>query len=215
MAGRCALNRRSRRPWCRSGGGFTLLEILLVMVIVAVLATTVAVGFGSGGEGRRVQIEAERLAMVIEMARQKALRRNEVWGLRVDDTSYGFEWRDAAGDSWIAAESSPFTSWSAADGIRFEAGSIASERSGANRGLRGRFGGADDEGRRQRGRDGEEDEDQRSLPDFAFYPGGEMTPLSIVVSTDGTSSWVARSDGFERVQAAPLGDTQSAIYRFR
>ena len=181
---------------------------MLVVVIVGVLAATVTIGFTNLGQSNRVQAEAERLALAIELARQQALRRNEVWGLAVDDTSYAFRRRGTAG-RWSVVERRPFASWSAEPGVRFEARATL-PRSTRQRGDRRKS-----ETRLRSSSEAEEQEEEDPPPAFAIYPGGEMTPLRIVVMHPDAPSWVARSDGIERVRATLLDDADAVQTAWR
>lgn len=196
----------------RRATGFTLLEILLVLAIVAVLATTAVVGFGGLGQSSRVQAEAERLAMAIELVRQKALRRNEVWGLYVDESSYRF--KRSAGGGWDDAEGRLLASRTAEQGIRFEARSMTPRRSATNQSPFG-FRRASRTEQLEDGGDGDGDEKPGAKPNFAIYPDGAMMPLQIVVTHDGAQPWVAQSDGLERVRALSLSDAEAQRRHWR
>ena len=185
----------------RIRAGFTLLEILLVLVIIGIVASTAIVGFSGFGQTGRVQAEAERLALAIELARQKALRRNEIWGLFVTDTSYSFRRRESAQSSWIAVEDRAFAPWATESGVRFEVRSLARRKSRT---------GAARSRRPNRAEPSEEQEDAENAPELAIYPGGEITPLRIVVARDDAPAWVAQSDGIERVRAMLLADAEMA-----
>lgn len=206
MASRCAtvLIHRNRRPQ-PGQGGFTLLEILLVLAIIAVLATTAVVSFGGLGQSSRVQAEAERLAMTIELVRQKALRRNEVWGLYVDESSYRFKRHGGTDGGWGDAEGRALAPRTAEQGIRFEARSVAPGRSKTNPSPF-RFRGTS---QAEQSEEGEGDDEEDASPNFAIYPDGAMMPLEIVVSHDGAQPWVAQSDGLERVRALRLSDAET------
>lgn len=187
----------------RIRAGFTLLEILLVLVIIGIVATTAIVGFSGFDQTGRVQSEAERLALAIELARQKALRRNEIWGLFVNDTSYSFKRRESARDGWLAIDDRAFAPWATESGVRFEVRSLAGRKS--------RTGEARNRSRRpNRTESAEDKEEAESAPELAIYPGGEITPLRIVVSHSDAPAWVAQSDGIERVRAMPLTDAERA-----
>ena len=218
-------NRRAAVSFVRGAGphprhaGFTLLEILLVLAIVAVLATTAVVGFGGLGQSSRVQAEAEQLAMAIELARQKALRRNEVWGLYVEETSYRFKPSGGAGSSGPAgrgnAEGRLLAPRTADQGIRFQARSPAPSRRAASQSAFG-FRRPDRTEQRDRGRaGGDGDDEDEAAPSFAIYPDGAMTPVQIVVTHKDAQPWVAQSDGLERVRALSLSDAETQRRRWR
>ena len=61
----------------------------------------------------------------------------------------------------------------------------------------------------------DEQEEEDPPPAFAIYPGGEMTPLRIVVTHPDAPSWVARSDGIERVRATLLDDADAVQTAWR
>ena len=99
-------------PKARRGSGapcgFTLVEILVVVTVIAILAGVVAVNFVDSAGRRRVQAEAERLALAVELARGESMRRNEVWGLRIKDREYGFVRQDAPRRRWQEVEEPEF-----------------------------------------------------------------------------------------------------------
>ncbi len=171
--------------------GFTLLELLLVMVIIGILASTVVIGFTDAGQRRHVQTEAERLAQTIELARNQALRGNEIWGLVVTDNTYGFK-RYGKNATWIGVGKRPFSGWTAEHDVAFKVVTLFDGH-----------GGAEDQRQRRppvKDEDGNEDEEAPG-PIIIIHPGGEITPFGIVVSDGNTPAWVARSDGITRVRA--------------
>ena len=87
---------------------FTLVEILVVVTIIAILAGIVVVNFVDSAGQRRVQAEAERLALAVELARGESVQRNEVWGLKVTSQEYGFVRQDAETRRWQGVEDAEF-----------------------------------------------------------------------------------------------------------
>ena len=176
--------------------GFTLLELLLVMTIVGILAATVTLAVSDTGQGHRVQAEAERLALAIELARTEALTRNEVWGVAVQPNTYAFKVYDRTSAEWQEVEQRPFHAHAAQDGIAFRA--------------RTRF---DTEAREEEGgTEPASPEADDAAPVIAIYPGGEVTPFDVHISSPHAPGWSARSDGIARVRAAPAAswDAKSA-----
>ena len=85
-----------------------MVEILVVVTIVAILAAVVVVNFVDSAGQRRTQAEAERLALAVELARGESVRRNEVWGLAIENQQYGFVRQDTQGQRWQEVEEPEF-----------------------------------------------------------------------------------------------------------
>ena len=96
----------SRRP--NRSGGFTLLEVLVVIVMVAVLTGTVMLGFTGADTEQRLRGSAEQLAYAIELGRQYALQRNREWGLYVDEDAVRFAEFDPEQQTWVEQTGRPF-----------------------------------------------------------------------------------------------------------
>ncbi|MCY3814096.1 MAG: type II secretion system minor pseudopilin GspH [Gammaproteobacteria bacterium] len=187
--------------------GFTLLELLLVMTIIGILAATVTLAVSDPGARQRVQTEAERIALAVELARTAALTRNEIWGLSVNSAGYAFQTYDREADEWQVLDEPPFLPRRAEDGLLFAVQAGLGER-------------------RQRDEGGDaappflarSDDDAASpagLPSIAILPGGEITPFEVVVSSGDLPPWSARSDGIARVLAAPQGASVDESTRVR
>lgn len=92
----------------QGAGGFTLLELLIVISMIAILAGAVALSMGSGGRDRQLRAEADRLARVLELVGEEAALRGESLGLRPLDHGYEFlrggaaGWERLEGDNLLA-----------------------------------------------------------------------------------------------------------------
>ena len=155
--------------------GFTLLELLLVMTIIGILAATVTLAVSDTGQRQRLQSEAERVALAIELARTEALTRNEIWGLSVAPTTYAFQVYDLNAGAWREVEEQPFQRRTAEDGVVFRAQTnFARLAQAGNR--------VDEESTlAERLLQGNSDDDPP--PTIAIFPGGEVTPFQLVVSS--------------------------------
>lgn len=184
--------------------GFTLLELLLVMTIIGILAGTVTLAMSDAGARQRVQTEAERVALAIELARTEALTRNEIWGLSVSPAGYAFHTYDPDAGTWQVLDETPFGPRRAEDGLRF-----------AVRAELGQPRQADEDGEGTRSFLASEDDDAAEFPSIAILPGGEITPFEVVVTSGDLPPWIARSDGIARVLAAAQGASEAEPIRVR
>lgn len=96
--------RRSRRD----AVGFTLIELLAVLLILGLVAGVALPNF-SVGSGRVVRDEAEKLASVFGLARQRAIATGQPHRVIVDldDAGYWLEHRPETVDKFALPESAP------------------------------------------------------------------------------------------------------------
>jgi general secretion pathway protein H len=79
--------------------GFTLLELLVVLVIVGLTMGFVTVNMMQG-ERQALQNDAQRVALLLQLARDEAIVRNRPIAFEADSERYRFLVRD--GSSWTA-----------------------------------------------------------------------------------------------------------------
>ena len=156
--------------------GFTLVELLIVVVIVGVLAGVVVLGFVGSDREQNLRTEAERIAALIELARDEALQRNEEWGLVVDDDGYGFRVFDELERRWAEVDERPFQPRTVED-IRLHVR-------------------VDDLDVLKLGKA------KRRRPELIIFSSGEQTPFEIELEPSWeTTPWIVSSDGLARTQA--------------
>ena len=76
-------------PARRPGGGFTLIEVLVVMLIIVVVVGLLGVQLMRGPEDQ-VREESERLALLLNAARQEAILQGRVFAFSGERDSYRF-----------------------------------------------------------------------------------------------------------------------------
>ena len=89
-------------------GGFTLLEILLVMVIIGVLATMVSLSISGRAVDDRMQAESRRVEELLRLASDQAQALGIELGLRQTTAGFEFLTPDAASGEWDVIEDGTF-----------------------------------------------------------------------------------------------------------
>ena len=84
----------------RRSGGFTLIEVLVVVAVIAIAAGFVVVNL-DGDDRRTAEREATRLAGALEHAAALAQWRSETLGFSADGAGYRF-WRRGPDNRWSA-----------------------------------------------------------------------------------------------------------------
>ncbi len=87
----------TRSARSRRAAGFTLLELLVVLVIVGIVLGAVALN-ATPGDRQLLQNEAQRVALLLQLARDEAIVRNRPIAFEADDYRYRFLVRQ--GDGW-------------------------------------------------------------------------------------------------------------------
>lgn len=114
------IHTRNPRRRIEPHGGFTLLELLVVLVVVGVMVSMAVLSFGVLGRDRQAEDEARRFWAVLRQAREEAELQSEDLGVYVSATAYEYlrfdtrrnEWQPIEGDELFAQREIP-------EGLRF------------------------------------------------------------------------------------------------
>jgi len=83
-----------------NAGGFTLIEILVVVVIIALVATGAVLSLSAIGQDRQLENESERIVTLMNYAREQAELQTRELGLYCGQHSYQFLAYDPRTDLW-------------------------------------------------------------------------------------------------------------------
>ena len=176
---------RHQRPRGRARA-FTLLEVLVVMTILAILTGTVMLSFTGADAEQALKGAAERLAMRVELARQRALTRNREWGIYVETGSYAFAEFDPEQGLWVQQEGRPFAQNDVPETVELNL-TLADFDEGS-------FLGKETDGM---------ETDNEDLPQILVFSSGEITPFTIQLEPAwDTLPWQVVSDGLSRAEAS-------------
>lgn len=144
----------------RSGtrsAGFTYIELLIALFLIGLFVSLALLSLPGESPADRLQREAERLYVRMDLAREEAVLQVRTLGLRIDEEGYRFlqlrsgRWQALADDRLLPAHELP-------DSVQ-----LSLDLEGIEVSL-------DDEGNE------EETEDERPPPQIYFLAGGEIVP---------------------------------------
>jgi len=83
--------------------GFTLIEVVVVMLLLAIIAGTVGINLAKDPTSE-LREEAERLAILINVARDQAILEGRFYGIRFNETGYEFTRLNIKGELNIVSD---------------------------------------------------------------------------------------------------------------
>jgi general secretion pathway protein H len=98
-ATRAALSRTRRRRPARAGG-FTLIEILVVVVIIGLISVSLLLSVNLTGRDSELEKESQRITELVNLAREQAELQTREYGLLCQEDSYEFVSYDVRHNLW-------------------------------------------------------------------------------------------------------------------
>ncbi len=156
--------------------GFTLLEVLVVMLLMGLLIGMVSF-VPLGTSSQQARREAERFATLVNLLRQQAIERHQIYGLQIDAQRYAVQMLDGDGH-WQPAEQ--FRPQALQEGMHLRidlsaAKSLVTGSTVAPKAI----------GRQ---------------PDLLVLPSDETSPFKLWLENDKTTLLTISSDGLDEVQ---------------
>ena len=92
-----------RAPHARCGG-FTLLELMVVVFIIGLITAAAVITFGGDRRDTELDREAERIDALLEYAREQAELQTRDFGIRMNSKAYSFVVYDVIQNQWRATD---------------------------------------------------------------------------------------------------------------
>lgn len=101
----------------RTGRGFTLIEVLVVITIVGIVLSMAVLSLGMLGENKQLDTEVRRYVSLVELARDESMLQGREYGLELLQQGYRFveldpltrQWTEILGDDVLRARELPET----------------------------------------------------------------------------------------------------------
>ena len=158
-------------------GGFTLIEILIVVAMIGILTSVVVINFSTGDSAYRIRADLDRFTSVVEMARHRAMMRNRDWGIHINQEGYYFTEYNPEINEWIERIDRTFkrTPWPNGAITRLKT-EIAADSYFT---------------------------EMEDLPDILIFSSKETIPFSLALRTENSAAtWIVESDGISKIQVA-------------
>ena len=168
------LSTRARRP-ARQPGGFSLIELLVVIVILAIIIGMTVLSMGTLRVGDTAEKEARRLTALLELVAEEALIQGRDYGVEFFEDGYQFlSWDPDSGLWSVVSDEAALRRRTLPGDLRV---ALAVE---------GREVVVEAEDRRNR-------REAEIVPQVAVFSSGEFTPFELFLVTDLISNaWILR-----------------------
>ncbi len=152
-------------------GGFTLLEVLMVVLIVGILTAVVVLSLNFDQGPSLVNKTAETIANQLALVEDEAIARQEIWGVRIDSQRLSFRRMDTVKQQWVRAKRVMLQSdMLLPDGVELKVLQTTSQAAG---------------GLPLQGAANPLTMSEDFQPDIYILPTGQVTPVTLSVSASG------------------------------
>jgi len=156
----------------RRAGGFTLIEILVVLFIVAIMSGVVVANLPSFAQSGDFDTETQRLKTLLDLLRLESQIQDNEYGFKPGREGYEFAVLDPQAGRWRSLTEKPFGPRTLAPGLRL---SVKVEDMGFSLG---------------------EALESNSPPPIMILSSGEMTPCELTLSDADELSRTLLTDGY-------------------
>ncbi len=163
-------------------GGFTLLEVLVVITIIGILVGVTVISFGAADQ-RRLTAEASRLKLAFNQAADAAMMKQITlgWFYQEEQKQYRFEQLNEAG-LWLKPEGTVFQNYAIDGPIELTIEEPIQLRKETKVLLR--------------------ELEKKEKPLLLFFSSGEYTPFDILLSDTKRNPVQIKGDGFGQIYSA-------------
>lgn len=175
------------RPASPARGGFTLLELLIVLVVIGIISSFAVLSTGLADRDKPLGKETQRLLALLRMASEEAVQHGDELGMRIDGSGYRFlrydrdAWKPLDDDLFRDRELPPELS------VKLELEGRPIVLDTPDTGDRSDNGDSADSAKK---------EDKKPLaPQIVFLSSGEVSPFVLTLSEHDAPPFYIKSDG--------------------
>ena len=148
-----------KRSAKRANGGFTLIEVMVVVVIIGILINFAVLSLRSHSPLDQLNEEARRLESLLRIASEEALLRSRFIGVDITETGYGFLRLEE--ETWQPVDDTLFRDRELPDGIEITLNTSQPPS----------------------------DDEEKRTPEIILLNSGEITPFDLKISSEQSDDY--------------------------